>query len=80
MPLLFTQANTYSLVDCGAGLAVDVLNPVLLVRPKLTVCTKVAPTVMPARATAAVARVLDFMTRILRGPGRRRHRGGQVCR
>lgn len=80
MPLLFTQANTYSAVDCGAGLATELLYPALPVLPKVTVCTRVAPTAIPARATAAVANVLDFMTRIMRGPGRRRHQGGQVCR
>jgi hypothetical protein len=37
LPLLFTQANTYSAVDCGAGLAVELLYPALLARPKVTV-------------------------------------------
>lgn len=61
MPFLFTQANTYSPVDCGAGLATVLLYPTLLVWPKLTDRLRTAPPTRPVSATAAMARVLDFM-------------------
>ena len=65
MPPLFTQANTYSPLACGAGLAVaelaELLYPVLAVPPKLTDSTRTAPLAIPARATTATVRVLDFM-------------------
>jgi hypothetical protein len=62
---LFTQANTYSPLLCGAGLAVAelavLLYPALVLSPKLTDFTKTAPEAIPARATTAMVRVLDFM-------------------
>jgi hypothetical protein len=62
---LFTQANTYSPLDCAAGRAVAALAgrlyPALVLVPKLTDRTRTAPVAIPARATAAMARVLDFM-------------------
>ena len=65
MPLLFTQANTYSPLLCGAGLAVAelavLLYPALVLSPKLTDFTKTAPEATPARATTEMVRVLDFM-------------------
>ncbi len=61
MPLLFTQANTYSPVACGAGLTTVLLYPTLLVWPKVIDRLRTAPPTMPVSATAAMARVLDFM-------------------
>jgi hypothetical protein len=62
---LFTQANTYSPLAGGAGLAVAglaaLLYPALVVVPKLTDFTRTAPLAIPAKATTATVRVLDFM-------------------
>jgi hypothetical protein len=62
---LFTQANTYSPLRCAAGLAAAgraaLLYPALVLSPKLTDRTRTAPVAIPARATIAMVRVLDFM-------------------
>jgi len=91
---LFTQANTYSPLDCGAGLAVAelaaLLYPALVVVPKLTDFTRTAPLAIPARATTATVRVLDFMIilpfrrgaikGIIRSRGTGHQPGREVCR
>ena len=94
MPLLFTQANTYSPLLCGAGLAVAelaaLLYPALVLPPKLTDFTKTAPVAIPARATTEMVRVLDLMIilsfrsrhvsiRTARRHGATRHRGYPRC-
>jgi hypothetical protein len=62
---LFTQANAYSPLACTAGPAVAelavLLYPALVVPLKLTDFTRTAPLAIPARATTATVRVLDFM-------------------
>jgi hypothetical protein len=62
---LLTHANTYSPLACTAGLAVAelavLLYPALAVPLKLTDFTRTAPLAIPARATTATVRVLDFM-------------------
>jgi hypothetical protein len=76
---LFTQANTYSPLACGAGLAAAelavLLYPALVVPLKLTDFTRTAPLAIPARATTATVRVLDFMIILpFRFQGRQRPR------
>jgi hypothetical protein len=95
---LFTQANTYSPLACGAGPAVAelavLLYPALVVPLKLTDFTRTAPLAIPARATTATVRVLDFMIILIRGKcavaardkgiirsrGIRHQPGREVCR